>query len=84
MDYILYFLSNHIKTFNLISILITFIVHVSFAGAVAKDTAALERKGFKPILVPGIIWTFATLVGGVLIAAIYWFMHHKNLSSSRI
>ena len=55
--------------------IISAIVHLIFAGAVAKDAARLSKEGVTIQLVSPITWAFATLVGGVLVAAVYWFMH---------
>lgn len=52
------------------------IIHILFAGAVARDSGQLTKRGIPTYLVSGVTWAFATLLGGVFIAAIYWFMHH--------
>lgn len=62
--------------------LITALLHILFAGAVAKDAAQLYQLGQKPALVSATVWAFATLIGGVVTAAIYWFIHHSNLTRS--
>lgn len=59
---------------------INVILHVVFAGAVAKDSGEFAKQGYKTSLVSGITWAFATLVGGVFIAAIYWFIHHSTIT----
>lgn len=54
------------------------IVHVTFAVAVYRDA---KRVG-TPIFVESIIWLMATLIGGVVTAAIYWALHHSRLNPS--
>lgn len=52
------------------------LVNIFFASAVAKDAGELNKRHRKTILVSAIVWVLATLVGGIFVAAIYWFMHH--------
>lgn len=60
--------------------IISAVVHVIFAGAVAKDAGKITKTGVATQLVSPMTWAFATLVGGVPVAAIYWFIHHVNFS----
>ncbi|MCD6056376.1 MAG: hypothetical protein K0R12_1338 [Gammaproteobacteria bacterium] len=52
------------------------IVHIIFAGAVAKDAGRLHKLNQPTWLVSGVTWAFATLAGGVFVAGVYWFIHH--------
>ncbi len=65
-----------IPSIQLMLVIITAILHILFAGAVAKDAGQLNKSGLKTHLVSGATWAFAVLVGGPLIAVGYWFMHH--------
>ncbi len=56
----------------------TIIVHITFAVAIYRDAKRLET----PIFVASIIWLIATLLGGVVVAAIYWILHHSLLNPS--
>lgn len=74
--------SSQIETFNLLLVLINAILHLLFAGAVAQDAGNLNRIGQRPALVSAATWAFATLVGGIVTAAIYWFIHHSTFTRS--
>ncbi len=65
-----------IPSIQLMLVVVTAILHILFAGAVAKDAGQLNKRGLKTHLVSGATWAFAVLVGGPLIAVGYWFMHH--------
>lgn len=72
--------SQSIQTFYLLVVLINGVVHILFAGAVAKDGGHLQKVGGRTALVSAPTWAFATLIGGVVVAAIYWFIHHSTLT----
>lgn len=78
-DYIQQY-DNQIQTFHYLLVLINAILHVLFAGAVARDAGNLYQLGQRPALVSAGTWAFATLLGGVVTAAIYWFIHHSTLT----
>lgn len=63
---------------TLIVLLINAVVHIIFAGAVARDAGEFAKRQHQTHLVSPMTWAFATLVGGVFVAAIYWFMHHLS------
>lgn len=69
-----------IQTFQALLMLINALLHVLFAGAVARDAGRLYQLGQRPALVSAATWAFATLIGGVLTATIYWFIHHSTLT----
>ncbi|ARG96777.1 hypothetical protein [Legionella micdadei] len=73
-----------IQTFHYLLILINAILHVLFAGAVARDAGNLYQIGQRPALVSAATWAFATLIGGVVTAAVYWFIHHSTLTRPMI
>lgn len=60
----------------------TLVVHVAFAYAVDRDAANLGRSGRRLVFVGEFLWALATLVGGPLVAAIYWVVHHSSLRAA--
>lgn len=72
--------SNQIQAVYLLLGLINALLHVIFAGAVARDAGQLYKLGQRPALVSDASWDFATLIGGIMTAGIYWFIHHSTLT----
>jgi len=52
------------------------LVNIAFSAGVY-----VASKDRKTALAPGVIWSIATLFGGVLVAVAYWLVHHSNLSN---
>ena len=59
--------------------ILTVLIHIVFAVAVYRDAIRLDRTRALIIVGPA-IWGIATLIGGVITAAIYWAMHHSRLN----
>lgn len=76
MNHMLTAFLEQIPSIRLMLLIITSILHILFAGAVAQDAVQRNKRGLKTHLVAGGTWAFAVLVGGPLIAIGYWFMHH--------
>lgn len=76
--------ATQIQTFFYLVMLINGILHLFFAGAVARDAGSMNRIGQKTVLVSASTWAFATLIGGVFTAAIYWLLHHSTLTRPMI
>lgn len=64
---------------TLIPGILTFIVHVAFAIGVGADAARMRDRHVGTFLVGGGMWAFATLLGGLVVVAIYWLIHHSTL-----
>ena len=71
---------TQIQTFFYLIMIVNGILHFIFAGAVARDAGNLQRLGQKPVLVSAATWAFATLIGGVITATIYWILHYSTLT----
>lgn len=68
------------QTFKYLLVLVNALIHILFAGAVARDAGSLNKVGQKTALVSGGTWAFASLLGGVFTVAIYWFIHHSTIT----
>jgi uncharacterized membrane protein YoaK (UPF0700 family) len=56
-------------------------INIAFAMGVFIDSARMINvHGRQTKIVPGPMWAFATLIGGVFVATAYWFIHHSKLS----
>jgi len=72
------------ESFNLIGLtgplllLPWILVHVFFAIGVYRDTKKMKRIE----LVGPVIWTLATLIGGVFVATAYWLLNRSILNSN--
>ena len=71
---------SQIQSLNYLMLIINIILNLIFAGAVARDAGNLYKLGLKPALVSGTTWAFATLLGGIMSAAVYWLIHHSNIT----
>ena len=59
--------------------LVTVIVHIAFAFAVLFDAGNRRQQARLQFVGPG-IWFLATLLGGIVVVAVYWLMHHSTLN----
>jgi len=73
-----HYILNEIPSIQFMVLIINAILHIIFAGAVAKDVGVMHKRGLAPLLVSGVTWSFSVLIGGPLIAVGYWFMHHAR------
>ncbi len=76
--------AQYLLNFQYLLLLVNILLHILFAGAIAQDSGRLHNLGQKPALVSGTTWAFATLLGGVMTAAIYWFIHHSTFTRPTI
>lgn len=71
--------TNSVQSMMWVILLIKVILNLIFAAAVARDAGLIIKQGRTTWLVSGLTWAFATLIGGVFVAAIYWFIHYSNI-----
>ena len=74
---------NQINSLAMMALIVTVVVTIIFASAVAKDAGRLSKRHHSTWLTSGIVWAFATLVGGVWVVAVYWLVHYSSLSKGR-
>ncbi|HAF87840.1 MAG TPA: hypothetical protein DCG13_04670 [Legionellales bacterium] len=77
-------INNQLENFHYVLMFINALLHLLFAGAVAQDAGRLHHLGQKPVLVSGTTWAFATLLGGVLTATLYWLIHHSTFTRPKL
>jgi len=80
IDFLMQNYASQLQHLQLLLMVIGALVHLVFAGAVARDAGALYQLERRTALVSGHVWAFATLLGGVYVAAVYWFIHHSHLT----
>lgn len=60
------------------------IVNIAFAIGIYVDAGDLFKyRKQRTFLVGAGVWAFATLLGGVFIAGIYWAIHHSTLNPNK-
>lgn len=59
-------------------LLVNAFLHLIFAGAVARDSGAMQKRGQPSFLVSGFVWAFATLLGGIFVVLVYWIVHYSR------
>jgi hypothetical protein len=69
-----------LETLTYLLLAINGLLHLIFAGAVAKDAGITAKRGAPLALVSAPTWAFATLIGGIVTASLYWFIHHSTLT----
>ena len=65
---------------NILPIIGAILVHLAFSAAVFNDANRLQREQGSLAFVNSWLWCLAVLVGGVLVALVYWVMHHSTIA----
>ncbi len=73
-------LNVSVLQFHSFIILLTVVLHVLIATAIARDIGSMAKRQIPPILLPGSCWVLAGLLTGVWGLLIYWLIHHSSLS----
>lgn len=82
MHNIIHHFLQQLSNTELLILMVNAVLHILFAGAVAKDAGDMQKRGINTIMVSGVTWSFATLIGGVTTATIYWILHHSQLTKA--
>ena len=73
------YLADVVGSMGVVSVILAGFINLIFANGVAKDIHALHEKSLEPHLVPGYAWVLSTAIGGIMVAAVYWALHHSSL-----
>jgi uncharacterized integral membrane protein len=76
---IISYLYNSAQNVTFFMLMVKAVLHIIFAGAIAKDAAMVQKNYGKTQFVGPMTWAIATLVGGVFVALMYWLIHHSSL-----
>ncbi|PCI40168.1 MAG: hypothetical protein COB50_00020 [Thiotrichales bacterium] len=79
-DTLLSSVSNPVGKVYFLIMLLNAVLHVCFASGIAKDIHVLHKSKIETRFASGIIWVLGTLVGGVFVVCVYWFIHHSSLA----
>lgn len=62
-----------------IGVLLTLLLHILLAKAVADDCVHLTDNGRQPMLINAFVWLLAVLLSGLIGFALFWLMHYSSL-----
>lgn len=75
------FNAQTIMYWSVIVATVTTLIHIAFGIAVLNDASNLKSSNSKTLQFVGpFFWMLAVLLGGVLIAGLYWLIHHSTLN----
>jgi hypothetical protein len=74
-----HYLTEMMGSMDMLDLVLSGVLNLIFASGVAKDIHVLQEKSREPYLVPGFAWVLATATTGIMVAAIYWALHHSSL-----
>ena len=74
--------AQSIQNVQLVILAVNVILHLLFSAGIAKDVGFFNSRGIQTRFVSGMTWVLATLLGGVMVVVIYWFIHHSGLAKT--
>lgn len=75
------FNAQSIMYLSVIAATVTAFIHIAFGVAVINDASNLKSSNSKNLqFLSPFFSMLAVLLGGVLIAALYWLIHHSTLN----
>lgn len=80
MDTIINTMDITVIQFHTLIIILTVILHIVCAAAIASDIGQLHKRGIPPVLLPASAWVLAGILTGLLGAVAYWLMHYSSLA----
>lgn len=63
----------------LLFFLLLFALNVLFAQGILNDAVAQRTTGKRVFFVAPEVWGLATVMGGLVVVALYWVLHHSTL-----
>lgn len=74
--------AQSISSISAILFLLNALLHVIIAAGIAKDIGYRHKRQAVTLFIPGIAWVLSTLIGGILVLAVYWLIHYSSLAQS--
>ena len=62
----------------------SFLLHLFLSIGVYREASDRSLRGRKVWFIGPFLWAFATFIGGIFTAAIYWTMHHSTLTPIKV
>lgn len=80
MDWSNWLYGSFSNNVSLLILVLTFLVHLFCAIGVARDSNNFTRQQIPTQIISPPVWVMASLLGGIIVLALYWAMHHSTLA----
>lgn len=80
MDTLLNGINITILQFHTLFVILTVLLHIICATAIASDIGQMHKRNIPSRLLPGSGWVLAGLLLGLWGLLAYWLMHHSSLA----